>query len=187
MIVIILIFYWKKWRFFNLIDSKFKDLTYKLLPFNILHQVFFYRRGSRTAGKCKYCARFFADSVKMGSKIDDYFKICESDLDVCPIKNLMCHVKTNTVTLNLYYGFFKYSRNENFVEIFKKVASSSFGLFVIFLQVYFRVYFNQLKRISELTEDNYLSEKHHVVIVEKERLKIRQTLTEHYCITGKKI
>lgn len=70
--------------------------------------------------------------------------------------------------------FLKNPLEENFGKIFKEVGNSSFSLFVIFVQVYFRVYFNKLKCIIELVEDNYLFEKSSYV--QREKLKIRNTL-----------
>ena len=86
-----------------------------------------------------------SDSVEMGSKIDHYFTIRVSPLYVSTINNLVRQVKANAVILNLYYSFFNYLKSENLGEIFEEVANNSFGLLVIFIQVYFRVCFNKLK------------------------------------------
>ena len=80
----------KKNYVFNIVNLKLKKLTYELPPFKTFSHVFFCHRGSKTAGKCRYCTIFFVDSPDIGSKIDHYFKIQNSDLDFLTIKNFMC-------------------------------------------------------------------------------------------------
>ena len=75
----------------------------------------------------------------------------------------MDQVKTRSVALNLYYSVGDYARNdimriENFGEIFFEISNNSFGVYIVYLQIYFRVFFNLLKSVTEVLIDNYLFE-----------------------------
>ena len=51
---------------------------------------FFVVVGVKQQENALYCTIFFVDSPDIGSKIDHYFKIENSDLDFLTIKNFMC-------------------------------------------------------------------------------------------------
>ena len=66
----------------------------------------------------------------------------------------MDQVKTNYLILNIYYVVGDYKENhflktENIGEIFFEIANNLFGLYVVYLQDYFRVFFNLLKPVTE--------------------------------------
>ena len=96
-----------------------------------------------------------------------------------PISTLMGQVKTNYVILNHYYVIGKYKENhflktENFGEIFFEVANNLFGLYTVYLQIYFRVFFNLLKPVTELIADKYLAESECKKVITKLKKKINK-------------
>ena len=84
----------------------------------------------------RHCIRLFVDASGTGSKIDYYFRIHLSHLNFSSAKNLICQVKTNKATFNVFYtvgDFLKDFKTEIFGEIFKEDVNNSFELFVVFL------------------------------------------------------
>ena len=73
------------------------------------------------------------------------------------------HAKMRSVVLSLCYLVDDHASNniirtENFGEIFFETANNLFGVYIAFLQTYFRVFFNLPKPVAEVIMDNYLSE-----------------------------
>ena len=132
------------------------------------HSVFFYiyffcRGSSKTTGKCVVCTRFFFDNNDPGAGIDRDVNVTYKGIFHLPIATLMDQAKTNYAILNLCYVLGDYKENkllktENFGEIFFEVGYNSLGLYVVYLQIYFRVYSNFLKPVTELITDKYLAE-----------------------------
>ena len=71
---------------------------------------------------------------------------------------LMNKTNAKSVVLNLYYLVDNFSLAENFGELFIEIANNSFGLYVLFLQIYFRVFLNALSDITNIVTENYLVE-----------------------------
>ena len=144
----------KNYFVFGLVDVLLKKIVYGLLPFNICHLFFFCQTGNNRAGKCDVCTRFFVDDNNLGARIDREFIITYRSISHLPISTLIDQVKTNYLILNIYYVVGDYKENhflktENIGEIFFEVANNSFGLYVVYLQVYFRVFFNLLKPVTK--------------------------------------
>ena len=136
---------------------------YGLLIFNIYCHLFFRQRGSKTAGKCDICTKFFIGDNEYGARIDREFIVTKKSIEQLRIFNLMDQAKTKSVVLNLYYvvgDYEKYDlmRTENFCQTFFEVSSNSLGIYVAYLQTYLRVFFNLLKPITELITNKYLFE-----------------------------
>ena len=112
----------------------------------------------------KLCAtRFFIDDNDLGAELDREFVLTKKNFEKLPICSLMDQVKTRSVALNLYYSVGDYARNdimrtENFGEIFFEISNNPFGVYIVYLQIYFRVSFNLLKSVTEVLIDNYLFE-----------------------------
>ena len=47
---------------------------------------------------------------------------------------------------------------ENFGEIFFEIANNPFGVYIFYLQIYLRMFFNSLKPVIEKVVENYLAE-----------------------------
>lgn len=139
-------------------------------------------------GRCQICTPFFIDEEDIGRNIDQNFTLDFHRLKNTLVENLMTQVKIRIgiVALNLYYivGGVNVWRTENFGEAFVEVANNSFGLFVVFLQVYFRIYFNDLKPVTQQLKENYLSKKSDLIKVKNER---RRRLFSLYFLPGNKI
>ena len=97
--------------------------------------------------------------------------------------------KTNAkfVVLNLYYLVDNFSLAENFGELFIEIANNWFGLYVLFLQIYFRVFLNALSDITNIVTENYLVEHE----IKKDIGKVKQRtfgiLLSCYYQTGAKL
>ena len=167
----------KNYFVFGLVDVLLKKIVYGLLSFNIYCHLFFCRRGNKKANKCDVSTRFFVDDNDLGGRIDREFIVTYKSICHLPISTLMDQVKTNYVILNLYYVVGNYKENhflktENFGEIFFEVANNLFGLFTVYLQIYFRVFFNLLKPVTELIADKYLAESGCKKVITKLKKKI---------------
>ena len=148
---------------FCLVDALLEKIAYGLLPFKTLCHWFYWWRGSKTAAKCDFCTRFFIHDNDLGAELDREFVLTKKNFEKLPICSLMDQVKTRSVALNLYYSVGDYARNdimrtENFGEIFFEISNNPFGVYIVYLQIYFRVFFNFLKSVTEVLIDNYLFE-----------------------------
>lgn len=153
----------KNFYVFGVVDLILKKMVSDLLPFSIYCLAFFCQRGQTTAGKYDKCTRFFVDDNNFGSKIDKAFTFTFDRIRNTEISYLMNQVKTKSVSLYLYYvvGIFQRvtqeqkilemyyvvgnfskgdARTENLGELFFEVANNSFGLYVVYLQIYFKVF-----------------------------------------------
>ena len=127
-----------------------------MLPYKILCHCFYCWRGSKLVEKCDAYGRFFVDDNDLSKKSDREFIFTESSLAHLPIYNFFQQVNTKVVVLNIYYlvGDNVEKRTENFGEIFYKVANNPFRLYIFYLEIYFRVYFNLLKAATKVIIDN---------------------------------
>ena len=72
----------------------------------------------------------------------------------------MKYLNARSVVLNLYYLVGNYGgRTENFNEIFREIANTSFVFYVLFVQICLRIYFNIVKPITEIVIENCLMNK----------------------------
>ena len=74
---------------FGLVDILLEEIVYDMIPFKIFCHYFYCWRGSKTAGKCGVCGRFFIDNNDIVKKIDREFVITKKSIDNLPICNLM--------------------------------------------------------------------------------------------------
>ena len=146
---------------FSLIDVHLEKIVYDLLPFKIFCHCLFCVRGSRNVGKCDVYSRFFVGDSDIASKIDRRFFLTKNSLQHLPTCVLMEQVNGRSV-LNLYYLVGEYAgngnRTENFGKIFFENANSPFGVYIFYLQVCLRMFFNLLKPVTEKVVENYFAE-----------------------------
>ena len=166
----------KNYFVFGPVDVLLKKVVYGMLPFTIYCHLFFCRRGNKTAGKCDGCTKFSVDDNDFGARIDREFIVTYKSICHLPISTLVDQIKTNYVILNLYLFVGDYKENhflktENFREIFFEVANNLFGLYVIYLQIYFRVIFNLLKPVTELIVNKYLAKSGCLKVITKFKKK----------------
>ena len=110
-----------------------------------------------------YVQALLSSTMILGQKVDGDFLLTKKPIDQLPIWNLFDQVKTRSVVLNLCYLVSDHASNdiirtENFGEIFFEIANNPFGVYTLYLQTYFRVFFNLLKPVTEVIMDNYLFE-----------------------------
>ena len=74
----------------------------------------------------------------------------------------MEQVNARSVVLNLYYLLEESASNgkwtENFGEILFEIANNPFGVYIFYLQINLRMFFNLLRSVTEKVVDNYLAE-----------------------------
>ena len=93
---------------------------------------------------------------------------------------------------DLYYLVGQYAGNsrwtENFGEIFFEIANKPFSVYISYLPIYLRMFFNLSKLVTEKFVDNYLAErcssKH---TVSKIRKRLNNTVISCYPETGGKL
>ena len=104
----------------------------------------------------------------------------------------MEQVNVRSVVINLYYLVGEYAGNskwtENFGEIFFEIANNPFGVYISYLQIFLKMFFNLLRLITEKVVDNYLAE--HCFskqTVSKIRKRLNNMLISCYPETGGKL
>ena len=64
-------------------------------------------------------------------------------------------VVLNIYVLNIYYPVGNYSsKTENSGEVFYELENAPFGVCILYLQIYLRMFFNLLKLITEVVTKN---------------------------------
>lgn len=128
---------------------------------------FFCRCGSKTAGECQLCTRFFVKDLVVGNVVEDYFTIYFCDLQQTLAQNLMSQVKARRFILSLIImlAHFLTVIWGNF-QVFE-VANNSFSLYVIYIQVYFRI--NVLRSVTGQIENCNFNGKHGTTLAQKEK------------------
>ena len=75
---------------------------------------------------------------------------------------VMEQVNARSVVLNLNYLVGENIDNgrmtENFGEIFFEIANNPVGVYIFYLQIYLRMFFNLLRLVTEKVVDNFLAE-----------------------------
>ena len=100
---------------------------------------------------------------------------------------LFDQVKATDVYLNLHYqagDFLRHDPAKNHGRLFKEIVNNSFSLYVVYLEVFFRVYFNSLKEITQIMLANYFADGE--TSLRRLAKKKRMTLIRLYCSKGKK-
>ena len=177
---------------FSVIDIHLEKIVYDFLPFKIFCDSFFRVRGIRNTGKCDVCSRFLVDDSDISSKIDQGFLLSKNSLQHLPICELMERVNSRPIVLNLHYLVGEYAGNgkwnENFGEILFEIANNPLSVYIFYLQIYLRMFFNLLKPVTEKVVENYLAE--HCpskLTVSKIRRRINNTLISCYSKTVRKL
>ena len=99
----------------------------------------------------------------------------------------MKYLNACSVVLNLYYLVGNYGgRTDNFNEIFTEIANAPFAVYILFVQIYLRIYFNMVKPITEIVTENYLMNKRPSICRVRElKQKYENILFSLYCDSGK--
>ena len=98
----------------------------------------------------------------------------------------MNEVDTKSAALNLYYLVDDFRSTETFGELFIEITNNSFGLYIVYLQIYFRVFLNNSRDVTDFITESYLLEaeiKRNVGITKQ---KIFSTFLSRYCPPDKK-
>lgn len=106
---------------------------------------------------------FFVDDIDFLSNLNERFMLKKSDFKNTQIEYLSDQVKTGRFTLNLYYvvgDFFNHQlRDENFGVLFLETVNNSFMLYLIYVKLFLKVFFNNANIFPDMLLDNYFSEK----------------------------
>ena len=65
---------------------------------------------------------------------------------------------TKSAALNLYYLVDDFRSTETFGELFIEITNNSFGLYIVYLQIYFRVFLNNSRDVTDFITESYLLE-----------------------------
>ena len=110
-------------------------------------------------GRCDICSRFFVDDQDIAKKLDGKFAIIKKGIKLYPVGELMEPVNAKAIVLNINYLVGEYqSKTENFGEVCFEIANNSFGVFIFYVQIYLRMFFDLPKPVTEIVIDNYLAE-----------------------------
>ena len=100
----------------------------------------------------------------------------------------MRYLNARSDVLNLYYLVGNYGdRTESFFhELFVEIANTPFAVYILFIQIYLRMYFNLTKPITEIVIENCLMKKSPSICRVKElKQKYKNILFSIYCDVGK--
>ena len=95
----------------------------------------------------------FVDNNNIAKKIDKKkFVITRNSIENHDILHLMKYFNARYIVLNIYYlvGNYISHLTENFNEIFSEIANTPFAVYVLFVQIYLRMYFNLLKPVMKI-------------------------------------
>ena len=97
----------------------------------------------------QFAAECLSTIVTLLKKIDSSFIVTKNSLENRDICELMKYLNARSVVLNLSYMVGNYGgRTENFHELFVEIANTPFAVYVLFVQIYLRMYFNLTKSIT---------------------------------------
>ena len=172
---------------FSIIYLKIKRISYELTPFRVFCHCFFCSRVGRSIDTCSICSRIFVGNSDVARKIDSSFVVTKNSLENLDKNDLMKYLNARSVALNLYYLVGNYGdRTENFNEIFTEIANTPFAVYVLFVQIYLRIYFNMVKPITEIVIENCLMNKRPSICRVRElKQKYENILFLLYCGSGK--
>lgn len=163
----------KNW--ISVVDINMSKIAYERLPFKTFNYLFYRHRGSKSPAIDKYCTRFYLEEIDQSPYVDQTFVVKKTDLASTNVLNLMEQVSVRSFNLSLYYAvgdFLSHDpKSDNFSETFMEVANNSFGLYFIYVEVLFRVYFNKLNEIRDIIVYNYFTEKKNQIWVYSEEKK----------------
>ena len=70
----------------------------------------------------------------------------------------MNEMDTKSAALNLYYLVDDFRSTETLGELFIEITNNSFGLYIVYLQIYFRVFLNNSRDVTDFITESYLLE-----------------------------
>ena len=99
--------------------------------------------------------------MTLQKKIESVFVITRNSIENHDIFHLMKYLNSRYVVLNIYYlvGNYVSHLTKNFNEIFSEIANTPFALYVLFVEIYLRMYFNLLKSFTDIVIENCLMNK----------------------------
>ena len=106
---------------------------------------------------------FFVDDIDFSSYLNQHFTLKKDDFKNTQIKYLSNQVKAGKFTLDLYYvvgDFLNHNlRNEKFSILFLETLNNSFMLYLIYVEVFLKVFFNNSNIFNDLLLGNYILKK----------------------------
>ena len=98
----------------------------------------------------------------------------------------MNEVDTKSAVLNLYYLVDDFRSTKPFGELLIELANNSFGLYIVYLQIYSRVFLNNLRDVTDFITESCLLEVEIKKNVGVTKQKIFSTFLSCYCQRDKK-
>ena len=96
-------------------------------------------------GKRKLCSRIFIKDIEHVREIESYFKVTNKSIEGTLVFTLMSETNAKSIVLNLYYLVDAFAI---WLKQFVEITNNSFGIYILFLQIYCRVFFNALSDVT---------------------------------------
>ena len=108
------------------------------------------------------------------------------------VYSLFEQVQTSDVHLNIFdrtsYFISHGPKSNNYGEIFCELINNPFALYISYLEIFCRVYFNLLKDVTEIVMFNYFAqEKVTVKMNVNKRASAHRVLINCYCMSARKL
>lgn len=173
---------------FSLVNIKIEKMISEMFSFKVYCHSFYCRRDSRLVGNVISATDFLLMIRILRKNLMVNLLLQKNPLKLYSVGELMETVSANTIVLNIYLVGEYQSKTENYGELFFEVANNSFGVYIFYVQIYLRMFFNLLKPGTEMVIDSYLSE-HSCCShdVSKTRKKITSDLFSCYMKTALKL
>lgn len=102
-------------------------------------------------GSCNFCKKVFIDDINNSKNLGKEFIITKNFVDHLPVRSLVEKFNTKHVVLNIYFMVGVNTISSGYV--FFETANNSFSVYIYYVQIYLRTFFNLLNPVTELVSD----------------------------------
>ena len=176
----------------NYLEVKMEKLVWDLQLFKIFCHIVHCKRRIRSDGKCKLCTTFFVDKKSEVILLKNCTDLTARNVTHNEVRALFETAKTSFVYPNIFYktsDFIEHGpRCVNYSELFSDLIDKPFLLYVFYLEIFFRVFFNSLKSITDFIIFNYYSrERLEKKLAKEDHDGVRQSILNIYYLALKKL
>ena len=136
-------------------------LNFELLPFKVHEHLFSCQRGIRDVARCNFCTKLFLEQSNEMILVKNAVLLFSYQCSGMEVYSPFEKVQTSDVYLNVFYktsDFISHGpKNHNYGEIFNELINHPFALYISYLEIYSRLYFNLLKDVTDFVSFNYFS------------------------------
>ena len=131
------------------LENKLKYCFDNFYPHSVFCRLVSCNRKIRAVGKCNLCTRFYVENKSMMILLRStvtFSSFLTADFD---INKIFSEVKKSIAYVNVFYktsDFIHHGPERvKFGETFRELIDKRFALYVLYFEVFFRMYFNELK------------------------------------------